>query len=80
MSLKRKVEQLEKLLGIEGDLEGARGFVMFGLRFGILPETIDFEKLVKACASEGISLGKIIDEIHKESIGLPKLPYLESEL
>jgi hypothetical protein len=74
MTLKRKVEKLEKIIGEEADLEKARGFVMFGMRFGLLPETIDFEEMVKACASKGISLGTIIDEILQENTGLPRLP------
>ena len=67
------------MIGIEGGLEGARGFVMFGPRFGIIPETIDVEEMVKACAFQGISLGKIIDEIHRQSTGLPKLPCEEED-
>ena len=74
MTLKRKVEKLEKIIGVEADLEKARGFVMFGMRFGFLPETTDIEKAVEAFASQGISLGKIIDEILQENTGLPRLP------
>ena len=79
MTLKRKVEKLEKVIGVEGDLEEARGFVMFGMRFGILPPTIDFEEMVKACASEGISMGKLIDGINRKNAGLPKLPCAEED-
>jgi len=75
MTLKRKVEKLEKMIGVERDLEKARGFVMFGLSFGLLPETIDFEKMVEACASKGISLEKIIHEILEKTRGLPPLPF-----
>lgn len=79
MTIKRKVEKLEKMIGVERDLEKARGFVMFGLRFGILPGTIDFEKTVQAFASKGISLGKIIQEIHQKNKGVPKLPSEEED-
>lgn len=78
MTLKRKVEKLEKMIGVERDLEKARGFVMFGLRFGIFPGTIDFEEMVKKCASQKLSLATIIDEIHKNT-GLPKLPSEEED-
>lgn len=79
MSLKKKVEKLEKTIGCENDLGGARVAVMFGLQFGIFPKTIDFEKTVQAFASEKISLGKIIEEIHRKSKGLPKLPSEEKD-
>ena len=79
MTLKKKVEKLEKMIGIESDLEGARGFVMFGLQFGIIPETIDVEEMVRTCALQGISLGKIIDGIYRKNSGLPKLPSEEED-
>ena len=74
MNLKKKVQTLEKTIGLENDSVGARAAVMFGLQFGILPKDIDIKKMVKVFAAKGISLGKIIDEIHQENAGLPSLP------
>ncbi|MCK5268445.1 MAG: hypothetical protein KAR07_09765 [Spirochaetes bacterium] len=74
MSLKKKVEKLEKTIGLENDPVGARAAVMFGWEFGIFPKDTDIEKKVKVFAAKGISLGKIIDKIQQENSGLPPLP------
>ena len=79
MTLKGKIKKLEKMIRIEGDLEDARATVLFALEYEILPKTIDFEKTVQAFASEKISLGKTIEEIHRKSKGLPKLPSQEED-
>ena len=74
MNLKKKVEQLEQIISPENDPVGARAAVMFGLQFGILPKDIDIEKMVKVFVVKKISLGKIIDKIQQENLGLPRLP------
>ena len=79
MSIKKKLDRLERAIGFEDDLNGARDAVRFALEFGILTETTDVGKTVEAFVSEGISLEKIIDEIHRKNNGLPKLTSEEED-
>lgn len=80
MSLKSRVDKLEKAVGIEDPVQGARDLVQFSIDYGILPADIDFEAAVKACAEEGLSMGKIIREIQNKSQGLPKLPCFQEDI
>ena len=79
MSIKKKLDRLERAIGFEDDLNGARDAVRFALEFGILTETTDVDKTVEAFALNGMNMRKIIGEIHRKSTGLPKLPSEEED-
>lgn len=74
MSLKRRIARLEERIGTCDPVRDAIDFVRFTIKHEILLQDIDFEATVKYYAKEGVSLRKIVQEIHEEAHGLPKLP------
>lgn len=72
MSLKSKVERLEKKLGGD-DERGARALVEVGLELGILNKSIDVEKTVQEFVGQGLTLKSLLEEIDGSSLGLPCL-------
>jgi hypothetical protein len=72
VSLKTRVKKLEKRLGGEDDLDGARDLVKFAVQFGIFPQTIDIEKAAQAFAEDGLTMEMIFSAVVDRNKG--KLP------
>ena len=80
MTVKKRIEKIEKLAKLENPMSGARDLVMLCIETGMFGD-IDIEKIdIKKAAEElaakfaatGFTLGKVLDDIAREGPPLPK--------
>jgi hypothetical protein len=76
MSLKSRVEKLEKSISPEDALDAARRLVRFMIDFEMIKEGARFdpEQLAREFAAQNITMASILQDIWDESDGVPIPP------